>query len=340
MRYLLVILLLLAGPASAVMDITRELDAPASVVPGQPVRVSVTFWTDSWFNPPPEWPEMEIENGTLLNTPLPNQLLNRREGDVMLSGIKMERMVMAWDKGTLRFPAATVTLESGGQPPKTVTLPALEKAVAWPADVQQPDRFLPASSLSLQQKWQLWRAEDDKALHVGDVIERQVTVQAKDVIPAQIPQLLYAIPGSGTQRLTPEDSLLSSGRGDTDGAQRIERLRYMPDKAGQLTLPAVKLRWWDTTHQQWQLAELPAATFTIGPPRAAGSESTLVAKDPGQFWQMASWLAVLMLVVLIGWFTRRFCWRALRFAYLRWCGFWRVVPLPELAPFKGKKHEN
>ena len=72
MKGLLLILLLIVLPARAAMDITRELVAPDNVVPGQPLRVAVTFWTDTWFNPPPQWPDFIIEYGSLLTSPLPS----------------------------------------------------------------------------------------------------------------------------------------------------------------------------------------------------------------------------------------------------------------------------
>lgn len=80
MKAFLLLLLLAVVPARAAMDITRELVAPEQVTPGQPVVVAVTFWTDSWFNPPPEWPNFVIKNGALMTTPLPNQPLSRRQG--------------------------------------------------------------------------------------------------------------------------------------------------------------------------------------------------------------------------------------------------------------------
>lgn len=73
--------------------------APEHVAPGQPVRIAVTFWTDSWFNPPPQWPDFPVENGALLTTTEPNQLLTRHEGGTSWSGIRMERQVSAWVRG-------------------------------------------------------------------------------------------------------------------------------------------------------------------------------------------------------------------------------------------------
>lgn len=247
---LLWLIVFLTLPCHAAMNITRELIAPEHVVPGQPVRVAVTFWTDGWFNPPPTWPEFPVENGDLLTTALPNQLVTRREGGTTWSGVRMERQVAAWDQGTLRLPAQEITFAAAGEAPTTVQLPPLEKNVTWPKDVQQPDRFLPASRLTLTQQVNTHTTHGDKGLRAGDVIERVVTVRAGDISPVQIPQLLFAIPGSHSQRLTAKNSLITSSRGDIDGAQRIETLRYLPIEAGEIVLPPIKLRWWDTTHQQ------------------------------------------------------------------------------------------
>ena len=42
MNKALLFLLAATLPAHAAMDITRELEAPAQIVPGQPVRVAIT----------------------------------------------------------------------------------------------------------------------------------------------------------------------------------------------------------------------------------------------------------------------------------------------------------
>ncbi|WP_428944169.1 oxygen tolerance domain protein [Pantoea sp. FN060301] len=337
MRRFALLLLMLCLPARADMTMTRELNAPNQLVPGQPVTLAVTFWTDSWFTPPPQWPEMVIENGSLLTTPLPNQLVTRKSQGISWSGIRMERKVMAWDRGQLRLPAIDIVMRSAGQPPKTLQLPALKKNVVWPGGVLQPDRFLPASSLQLMQKWRLYRAAEDQELHVGDVIERVVTLRASDVTAAQIPQLLYAIPGSGTQRLPPVNTPLTHGRGEITGAQREERLRYLPSAAGDLTLPPVRLRWWDTRQQIWQQAELPGARYEIGAPRTAGGEQALQAKAPVA-WRalLVSGAIVAALLAMLIVFRRAFC-HAIRFILQRIRTFWRPVPLPELTPVKRNK---
>jgi hypothetical protein len=326
------LLLLTALPCQAAMTVTRELTRPEHVVPGQPVRVAVTFWTDSWFNPPPQWPSFPVENGDILTGASPNQLLTRHKDGTSWSGVRMERQLTAWDQGKLRLPAFEMTLTASGQAPVTVELPALETAVNWPKDVQQPDRFLPASSLSLSQKVNIYRSSEDKTLRAGDVIERVVTARATDVMPAQIPALLYAINGTHTQRLTPENHLLTSGRGDIDGAERVETLRYLPVAAGTITLPPIKLRWWDTTHQQWQIAELPGSTYTVAASRTAGAESALKGVSDDLTWRNALMLAGGLGLLVLMFIFRRTLQRSAYHLSHRWHRFWQPLSLPGQTP--------
>lgn len=329
--------LLVTQPAEAAMDITREIVTSQHVVPGQPVTVAVTYWTDTWFNPPPEWPDFKIQNGVLLNTPLPNQLVTRQKNGINWSGIRLERQVMAWDQSTLRMPAVDLTLNSAGQPPQTVHLDALEQAVVWPKGVEQPDRFLPARHLTLTQTISQFHAGHDTTLRAGDAVERVITVQAEDVIPAQIPPLLYAIPGDSSQKLAPENHFAKDGRGNIEGAVRVERLRYLPTDAGTLTLPPVKLRWWDTEHQQWQLAEVPGQTLHVAASRAAGKESALRGRTGEEKWQIFSILLTLIVITAAGWFARRSLRQGFFWLAHRWQRFWRPVVLPELSTVNRRK---
>ncbi|MBN4832679.1 BatD family protein [Enterobacter hormaechei] len=334
---LLWLIVFLTLPCHAAMNITRELIAPEHVVPGQPVRVAVTFWTDGWFNPPPTWPDFPVENGDLLTTAIPNQLVTRREGGTTWSGVRMERQVAAWDHGTLRLPAQEITFAAAGEAPTTVQLPPLEKNVTWPNDVQQPDRFLPASRLTLTQQVNTHTTHGDKGLRAGDVIERVVTVRAGDISPVQIPQLLFAIPGSHSQRLTAKNSLITSGRGDIDGAQRIETLRYLPIEAGEIVLPPIKLRWWDTTHQQWQLAELPGSRYTVGPALNAGAESVLKGKTDLPVSLIALFIALTIAGCMALWFLRHALRRSGQFLTNQYRRFWKPTALPGLVP-KNRSH--
>jgi hypothetical protein len=337
MKRLLALLMVAMLPAHAAMDITREIVAPKSIVPGQPVTVAVTYWTDSWFNPPPSWPDFPVQYGVLLNTPLPNQLLSRQQNGVTWSGIRLERQMMAWDQSTLTLPAIDLNATSAGQPPATVHLDAIELPVVWPKGVEQPDRFLPARGLTLTQTITQYHAGKDKTLRAGDAVERVVTVKAQNILPAQIPQILYAIPGDESQRLTPQNTFIKGGRDEIVGAMRVEKLRYMPTDSGTLTLPPIKLRWWDTEHQQWKLAELKGETLKVESARAAGKESALRGSTGDTPWHVVIGLLILLIIGASGWFARRQLRQSANWLQHRWQRFWQPVSLPELAPVERKK---
>lgn len=336
---ILMLLLVVTSPVLAAMDITREIIAPKSVVPGQPVTIAVTYWTDSWFEPPPEWPEFLVKNGVLLNTPLPNQLQTRQKNGLSWSGIRLERQMIAWGQNSLILPAVDVALTSANQLPTTVHLDELKQTVLWPEGVEQPDRFLPARNLTMTQTITQVHAGSDQTLRVGDTVERVVTVKAENVMPAQIPQLLYEIPGNHSQRLAPVNSFIRATRSinSFQGAMHQEYLRYLPAEAGSLTLPPVKLRWWDTEHHQWQLAALDGQVLKVNNARVAGKESGLRGRNAEQRWQTS--IIVLTLLAIAGalGFARRPLHQCLRWGFYRWERFWNPVSLPELSPSHRKK---
>ncbi|MNZ94099.1 hypothetical protein D3C78_1132000 [compost metagenome] len=157
-------------------------------------------------------------------------------------------------------------------------------------------------------------------------------MKAEGAVPAQIPQLLYAIQGTQTQRLPPVSGLLESGRGDFVGGQREERLRYLPVQQGTITLPPLALRWWDTERQEWQLAELPGTEYQIGAPRAAGREAVLRASAQAHPWRYALIISIFVILAGAGYMARRPLWRSWLFAQAAIKGFWSPIPLPDLIP--------
>lgn len=333
MRFLIALVLLMALPARADMQLTRELVAPDILVPGQPVRVALTFWTDSWFNPAPEWPDLPVVGGEVLNLPIATQLVTRRENGKSWSGIRMERLIATWDSGQLRLPAAEVTLSSAGQAPHTVALAALSRPIHWPKGTRQPDRFLPADDLTLSQQFTVHATHPgDDALRVGDVIDRQVTLEGTGVLPAAIPQLLYAVEGSESQRLARQNTLIRTPRGDFIGARRVETLRYLPSRAGSIVIPPLKLRWWDSAQQRWRDATLPGKTLAVAPALTPGKEKVLQAPRH-RFWPtaIAALTGALALMLTLYLLRHRLAPRVIQ-ARQRWQRFWAIQPLPGLAP--------
>lgn len=141
-----------------------------------------------------------------------------------------------------------------------------------PAGATSP--WLPAESLNLQENW----TPDPPVFRVGEPLTRSVTITAQGVTAAQLPDLaLSAAPGIKTY---PDKAQVETrAEGDTLMASKTLKTAMVPSRAGDFTLPAIELSWWDTTADQARVAQLPARTVRVLP-AAAGASPPVSAAPP------------------------------------------------------------
>ncbi len=155
-------------------------------------------------------------------------------------------------------------------------------------DVQpRPDgalgaRWLPARELALVEMWPDGGAEPP-LLRVGEPVDRVIAVRARGVTATQLPEPLLARPDGIKQYTQPayEDSQQS---GDEMVAIRALPTTLIPNRAGELELPAVELAWWDTEADAPRTATLPARRVTVLPgdfAQAAPAQATPAAPAGG-----------------------------------------------------------
>lgn len=195
----------------------------------------------------------------------------------------------------------------GGQP-----LRVSSKAITL--DVQPPPasaagHWLPAEAVTLHDSW----ATNPPALRGGEPVSRVITIQAKGLNGPQLPTLELEAPKqtrlyAGTQA--------NDTRSDRDAVYGLSRqtFNYIPSRAGELEIPPVELRWWNTTSHQPDSTRLAGLTLDVAP-GAAGSgtappvagfsgEETVTAageaKEPGEGWSWLWWLLIIGLVIATG----------------------------------------
>jgi hypothetical protein len=120
--------------------------------------------------------------------------------------------------------------------------------------------WLPAEQLTLQDSW----TESPPQFRAGEPVTRTLTLQAKGLTGAQLPDLQLEQPEQA--RLYPE-SPVNESRTDGDKVYGVSKqnFTYIPGKAGKLTIPAVELNWWDTHSNQPANARLPRWEFIVEP---------------------------------------------------------------------------
>lgn len=124
-------------------------------------------------------------------------------------------------------------------------------------------QWLPARSLQLEQSW----SPDPPRFEVGQPVTRTLSVLADGLASSQLPALgggavsgLKQYPDQPTLKETPSDDGITG--------LRTEKTAYIATHAGTVTLPAVKIPWWNTTTDKMEIATLPARTFTVAPASA------------------------------------------------------------------------
>ncbi len=133
-------------------------------------------------------------------------------------------------------------------------------------DVRKPaaamDPWLPLSALKLGDEW-----DDAQKPKVGEPLTRKLTLSAIGTTGSVLPDLEGRIDPSGNFRIyADKPDIGQSPR--TDGkvsGWRQQSFTLIPQKEGKLTLPEIRVPWWDVENNKIAYATVPAKTIDVAP---------------------------------------------------------------------------
>ena len=115
-------------------------------------------------------------------------------------------------------------------------------------------QLLPSSKVELTETWN----GDLGELRVGEPITRTITMTAEGQTGAQINPL--DLPPSSDFKIYPDQAQIETKKtGDGVLGVRIESMALVPRRAGQITLPSIEVKWWNTRTRQ---TETTAVSYT------------------------------------------------------------------------------
>lgn len=98
--------------------------------------------------------------------------------------------------------------------------------------------------------------------YVGEPITRVITLSALDVSKEQLPEINAQYPAD--IKVYPDQAEVRSNlRGDQYISQRVETQALIPSQAGNITLPAIKITWWNTKTEKMQTTQVEAQTIKV-----------------------------------------------------------------------------
>lgn len=144
-----------------------------------------------------------------------------------------------------------------------------------PANYPADKPWLPARSLKLREVW----TPDSHQTKVGEPLTRQITLEAEGLAQTTLPPI--QMPDQPDAKIYPEQPELASTIGPRGMVStRKESFALIGSQAGELTLPAVEVTWWDVDEGKTKVASLPARKLTItGSARQLQTDAQLQAPD-------------------------------------------------------------
>jgi oxygen tolerance protein BatD len=121
-------------------------------------------------------------------------------------------------------------------------------------------QWLPSELLTLHEDWQ----PDPAAFKVGEPITRTITLTAAGVSSDQLPSVEFDLP-AGLKVYPDQTELHSSLNNGRLISQSVRNFALVASQAGDFTLPAVNITWWNTVTNRIENATLPAKTISILP---------------------------------------------------------------------------
>lgn len=119
--------------------------------------------------------------------------------------------------------------------------------------------WIPAAKVELSQQW----AAQAELIKVGEPMTRIITLTAEGLTSAQLPNIVSSSKDNEAIKVYPEQPQTSDSKTPSGiNGKRVFTEAIIANKVGDITLEAISIRWWNTNKQQWQLAEIPAISFT------------------------------------------------------------------------------
>ncbi len=150
------------------------------------------------------------------------------------------------------------------RPVRVTAAPVTLHVKAIPASIS-PSNWLPASKLTLQESW----SGDVNNWRVGQPLTRTITIIAKGLAASDIPAITLANTNPAYQVYQDKGSEQDVAENGQIEGTKVLKLAIIPSKSGQLTFPAIKVRWFNTETAKQEVATLAAREVTILPAVAA-----------------------------------------------------------------------
>ncbi len=138
-------------------------------------------------------------------------------------------------------------------------------------DTAQGVHWLPAQRLELKGEWQQNAAE----IKVGEPVTLVLELDVQGLTGGQLPSLAPEVVDGF--RIYPDQAQRQTDVQDSGvTGQLVQKIAFMPEREGQLVLPAIELKWWDTQADLERVAILPGRILEVSLPAGQSKQASAI----------------------------------------------------------------
>jgi len=233
------------------------------VVVGEPLLVTISVYTSTWFTAPPEFGEVQVPEAMMVEYQQRTGSMRKTIGDRSYPAVEKKYVVYPFRPGENSLPALSIQVES---PPEgdykgkksVIRSPERSFTVLPPPEGVATDKWLTAYQLHLSEQWD----RPLEQLKQGDVLERQISIRTEGALAALIPPVE---PDTGSfGKVYPRSPRLSNVQNQASfTGTRTERWTYLLENEGSHRIPGIELSWYDPGSGQIKQAVLDEKVITV-----------------------------------------------------------------------------
>ncbi|WP_417444413.1 BatD family protein [Joostella sp.] len=220
----------------------------SSVYVGEPVQVSVTVYTSTWFTTGLDLGNIKVNGAfTIYFRPVSKSFSRNGQN---YAGVQLIYHVFPFSEDDVTFPALEIEVETpapGGYKGVKRIVKTKEKVIkVKPTPPSfKGDEWLVASSLTASERW----SGNRNNVKVGDVLVRTITRKVGGTVPELIPPTVWdTVPNVS---MYPGRSTIDSYKSKTAiSAQRTETIQYLFEKEGETVIPDKVYTWYNPYRQK------------------------------------------------------------------------------------------
>lgn len=234
-----------------------------SVYVGEPIEVSVSVYSTTWFTDGVDPGNIKIDGAYTIY--FRSLSTSKKIDGKQYSGVTLFYNVFPYSDENVTFPSLTFSVETPdegdyvGKKRSVKTRSRIIKVKPIPP-TNNKNNWLVSNAVRVYDNWK----GDLSKVKVGDVLERNITLKVSNTISELIPPVTWDTIQNIS--LYPKKSIFKNNKTKTSiGATRIDGTRYLFEKEGEYTIPEITIHWWNPRYNKLYKRVLKSKTIHVLP---------------------------------------------------------------------------